>query len=151
MKKVGHTTELLLGICWWTWKTTFLLKKLLKWANKSNKYFDIYKNLKKENKIKKNTWRYHYFISMYQQSSWYDLRFLRYRMRQNQIGNCGSFFAFYSPLLKTPKIRILKRMKKNCWRYHHFTQVYQNLQSYEVQFLRCSVRQTKFFVILGHF
>ena len=27
-----------------------------------------------------------------------------------------------------------------CWRYHHFTHVYQNPQSYEVQFLRYKVR-----------
>ena len=27
-------------------------------------------------------------------------------------------------------------MKKNCWRYHHFTHVYQKPQSYVVQFLR---------------
>ena len=43
-------------------------------------------------------------------------------------------------------------MKKNCWRYHHFTQVHQKTQSYEVQFLRYGVRQIFFFfVILGHF
>ena len=32
-------------------------------------------------------------------------------------------------------------MEKNCWRYHHFTYVYQKPQSYEVQFLRYGVRQ----------
>ena len=26
VKKVGHTTKFLFGICWWTWKTTFYLK-----------------------------------------------------------------------------------------------------------------------------
>ena len=31
--------------------------------------------------------------------------------------------------------------EKNCWRYHHFTHVYQKPQSYEVQFLRYGVRQ----------
>ena len=31
-------------------------------------------------------------------------------------------------------------MKQNCWRYHHFTHVYQKPQSYEVQFLRYGVR-----------
>ena len=41
-------------------------------------------------------------------------------------------------------------MKKNCWRYHHFTHVYQKPQSYEVQFLRYGVRQF-FLVIFGHF
>ena len=51
-------------------KNNYLLKKLLKWANKKCKYFNIYKN-KKE--LKKNTWRYHYFMPVYLQSSWYDL------------------------------------------------------------------------------
>ena len=47
--------------------------------------------------------------------------------------------------------------KKNCWRYHHFTHLYQKPQSYEVQFLRYRVRQifalyfTKLFVILDYF
>ena len=40
--------------------------------------------------------------------------------------------------------------EKNCWRYHHFTHVYQKPQSYEVQFLRYGVRQF-FLVIFGHF
>ena len=41
---------------------------------------------------------------------------------------------------KTWKIRILKKWKKNCWRYHQFTHVYEMPQSYEVQFLRSGVR-----------
>ena len=42
-------------------------------------------------------------------------------------------------------------MKKNCWRYHHFTYVYQIPKTIinEVQFLRYGVGQF-FFVILGH-
>ena len=42
-------------------------------------------------------------------------------------------------------------MKKSYWRYHHFTHVYQKSHSYNVQFLRYGVRQTKNFVILVHF
>ena len=53
------------------------------------KCFNINKNNKK---IKKNTWRYHYFISVHQQTSWYDLQFLRYRVWQTEIGKYGSFF-----------------------------------------------------------
>ena len=48
--------------------------------------------------------------------------------------------------LKPPKIKILKN-EKICWRYHHFTHVHQKSQSHDVWFLR----QTEFFVILGHF
>ena len=39
------------------------------------------------------------------QKSWYDLKFLRYRVWQTEIGNYGSFFA--------QKIRILKKWKKH--------------------------------------
>ena len=70
------------------------------------------------------------------------------RAKQTQIGNFRSFFPF-NPL-KTPKIKILKN-EKICWRYHHFTYVDQNSQSYDVRFLRYRVRQTKNFVILDHF
>ena len=52
---------------------------------------------------------------------------------------------------KTPKKSKFWKNEKKCWRYHHFTQVYQKPQLYEVQFLRYGVRQTEFFVILGHF
>ena len=44
----------------------------------------------------------------------------------------GHFLPFYP--LKTQKIKILKN-EKSCWRYYHFTSVYQNSQSYDVQFL----------------
>ena len=57
------------------------------------------------------TWRYYYFIAVYQQSSWFDLQFLRYRVWQAEIGNYRSFFALYPPPLKTQKIRILKKWK----------------------------------------
>ena len=60
----------------------------------------------------------------------------------------GHFLLFYP--LKTPKIKILKT-EKIYWKYHHFTNVYQKSQSNDVQFLRYGVRQTEFFVILGHF
>ena len=52
--------------------------------------------------------------------------------------------------LKTPKIKIL-RNGKICWRYRHFTHVYQKSQSYDVWFLRYGVRQTEFFVIMDCF
>ena len=43
---------------------------------------------------------------------------------------------FTDEFWKTQKIRILKKWKRNCGRYHHFTHVYQIPQSYEAQFLR---------------
>ena len=42
------------------------------------------------------------------------------------------------------------KLLQNCWRYHHFTHVYQKPESYEVQFLRHRVRQICF-VTLGQF
>ena len=92
MKKVGHTSEFLSRIYWWTWN---LLEKLLNWANKKCKNLNIYKVVIFK-KIKKNTWRYHYFTPVYQTSWWYDLQFLRYRVWETEIGNYGSFFAFLS-------------------------------------------------------
>ena len=74
---MGHTSEFQFGIYWWTWKN-YLLKKLLKKTNK-NKRILIFQMLY----FKKNTWRYHYFTSVYQKSWWYDLQFLRYGVRQS--------------------------------------------------------------------
>ena len=47
-------------------------------------------------------------------------------------------------------MKILKN-EKICWRYHHFTHMYQKSQSYDVWFLRYGVRQTEFFVIMDRF
>ena len=42
VEQVGHTSEFLFGIYWWTWKTNIYLKQLLKWANKKQNNFSIY-------------------------------------------------------------------------------------------------------------
>ena len=69
-------------------------------------------------KIKIHNWRYRYFTAVYQESWWYDLQFLRYRVWQTETGNCGPFFALLRPTpLKSQNIRILKKLK-NCWIYH---------------------------------
>ena len=60
----------------------------------------------------------------------------------------GHFLSFY--LLKTPKIKTSKN-EKICWRYRHFTHVFQKPYSYDVRFLWYRARQIEFFVILGHF
>ena len=94
---------------------------------------------------KKKIWRYHYLTPVYQKSWWYDLQLLRYRVWQTGIGSYGSFFPFYHP--KNQKKSELKKKWKNCRIYHHFTQVYQKHQSYQVRFLRYRVRQ----IISCHF
>ena len=78
----------------------------------------------------------------------YDIQFLRYIEEQTEICNFRSFFVLVH--LKTKKIKILKN-EKICWRYNHFTHMHQKSQSHDVRFLKYRVRQTKFFVILGHF
>ena len=48
-------------------KKNYLLKKLLKWANKKCKNFNIYNVVffqQKKKKTKEKKWRYHYFTLM---------------------------------------------------------------------------------------
>ena len=59
----------------------------------------------------------------------------------------GHFLPFYSP--KNQKNQNFEKMKKVGG--DHFTHVYHKSQSYDVRFLRCGMRQTEFFDILGHF
>ena len=54
----------------------------------------------------------------------------------------GHFFHFYSP--KNQKIKIFKKWKS-------FKDTILQLQSYDVWFLRCRVKQTEFFVVVDHF
>ena len=87
-----------------------------------------------------------------------------WNMERNRKYFChfGSFFAFSpsSPLKKFKKAKKKKKNNKksefwknakNYLRYHHFTYMYQKLWSHDVWFLRYGVKQTEFFVILGHF
>ena len=55
------------------------------------------------------------------------------------------FLHFYPP--NNPKNQNLEKMKKNPWRYHHFTIVYQKSWSYTILFLRYGVTD----VIVFHF
>ena len=60
------------------------------------------------------------------------------------------FASLPSPPLKTKKIRILK-IWKNCWRYHHFTYIYQKLHEVWGTVPEIKTETDKIFVILGHF
>ena len=40
--------------------------------------------------------------------------------------------------------------KKYCWKYHHFTHVYQKPQSYEVQFLKKKMKKASGDVIISN-
>ena len=99
-----------------------------------------------KNKIKKNTCRYNY-------QNLDDMIYMTYsswNIEQNilKLVILGHLLPFYPH--KNPKIKILKN-EKICWRYHHFTYVYQKSQSYDVWFLRYGVRQTEYFVIMDRF
>ena len=59
------------------------------------------------------------------------------------------FFALLPP--NNPQNQNFDKMKKNPWRYHHFTNTYHKLQSFDVWFLRYEVQQTELFVNFGHF
>ena len=111
---------------------------------KKQNNFKIYNvAFKKKKRKKKNTCRYHY-------QNLNDIIYSSWDIEQNilKLVILGHFLPFYP--LKTPKIKILKN-EKICWRYHHFTHVYQKSQSYDVWFLRYGVQQTEFFVILDCF
>ena len=113
MKKVGHPSEFLFGICWWTWKTNNYQKNC--WDRPiKNKIILIFIMLHFSKKYKEK----HLYISS--KSQWYDLQFLIYRAKHTEIGTFRSILPFYN--LKTPKIKILK-CEKICWGYHHFTNV----------------------------
>ena len=93
--------------------------------------------------MKKNTCRYHY-------QNLDDMIYSSWDIEQNiqKLVILCHFLPFYP--LQTPKIKILIN-EKICWRYHHFTHVYQKSQSYDVWFLRYGVWQTECFVIMDHF
>ena len=107
---------------------------MLKWTNKKQNNFNIYNVVLKK---KKRITPVDIIIKILIRSTW-----------STEIGSFRSSFALLPH--KNPKIKILKN-EKICWRYHHFTHVYQKPQSYDVWFLRFGVRQAEFFVILGHF
>ena len=127
-RKWGTPQNLCLAFIYELEKQLFI-KKTVKSANTKCKNFNIY-NVVFFQTNKEKHWRYHYFTSPYQKSWWYDLQFLRYRVRQTEIGNDGSFFA----LLPRPHII-------------HVIQMYLKPQSYEVWFLRYGVRH----IIFCHF
>ena len=126
-------------------------KKLLNWAAKKCKYLIFTKIKKIIKKIKGK----HLEISLPYTCVptifmiWSTV--VEISMWRTEIGNHGSFFALLPSPPKKLKISEFWKNEQNCWRYYHFTWVYQKPQSYEVQFLRYGVRQTKCFVILGHF
>ena len=106
-KKVGQTSELLFGIYW---KTTIYLKNCC-WKSWILIFTMLYLKKKKEEE-KKSTWKFNHFTPAYQKFWW--LIFLRYRVRQTEIGNyVGHFLPFYHPPPpKNPKNQNFEKTKK---------------------------------------
>ena len=101
-------------------------------------------------KIRKNTWRYYHFIHVYHTWQSYDVWFLRYGAWLTQLFIIlDHFLHLYPP--NNPENQNFEKMKKNAWRYHHFTHVYHKWQSYDVWLLRYGKWWIQFFVILDHF
>ena len=79
-------------------------------------------------KIWKNTWRYYHFTHVYHTWQSYDVWFLRYGVWLTQLFIIlDHFLHLYPP--NNPENQNFEKMKKNAWRYHHFTHEYHKWQS----------------------
>ena len=125
VNKVGHNSETLFCIYWWTWKAIIYSKKC--WSGPINKIILIFTMLHLKKKIKKNTWRYHFTpctknLDMIS-SSW-DIKCNRLK-----LVILGQFLPFTPPpptrCLKLQKSKFLKN-EKNCWWYHHLNMCTKN-------------------------
>ena len=88
----------------------------------------------------KNAWRWHL---LHKCTKSYDhMVYCSWDMEHDRC-NYFSFWDIFCPFtpLTAQKIKISKKWKKNAWRYHHFTYVYQKLWS-DVWFLRNGARRT---------
>ena len=96
----------------------------------------------------------HFSNSVLDNSNWAKSHSLTKKSHTCEEGGHTSEFPFeiywWILILKKRKNHFWKR-EKICWRYQHFTHVYQKPQSYEVQFLRFKVRQNflSFWAIFG--
>ena len=115
-----------------------LSKKLLKWANKKCMNFDIYNVVLKKKKT-------HPEISLFY-SCVPKILIWSTVFDTSSVTNWNwQFFALLPFLPKNPKNKNFEKMKKkNCWRHHHFTHVYQKPQSCKVQFMKYEVRDIIF-------
>ena len=83
---------------------------------------------KKIEKMKKNCRRYHHFGHVYQKSQSYDVRLLRYRVRQTD------FFCYFGPIFvfsptTDPENQIWKN-ERNVLTYYPFTHMYHINEDY---------------------
>ena len=88
-------------------------------------------------KNEKNSWRYYHFTQVYHKWWSYNVTFLRYWAQQTEFVILDHFLSFYP--LNNLKNQYFEKLKKNTWRYYHFTQVHKKSWSYAILFLRYGV------------
>ena len=147
MKKVGHNSEFLFAIYWWTWKTTIYLKSCWSGPIKNVKIL-IFTILYFFKKIKKHLYKTPVLVLCTKNlhdmicSSWdIECDILK-------LVIMGHFLPFYHSA--QPEKSEFWKNEKNCWRYHHYTFVP------KTTIIRYGSWDTEwdrqiFFVILSHF
>ena len=134
LRKITHMRrkwEYLFRIYWY-WKTT--IKKTVELVF---------------NEIKKNIWRYHYLPMCTKNiDDMINSSCLTECGRLNFIV-MGQFLPFHSP--KNLKNQNFENNEKNCWRYHHFTNVSLKPQSYDVMVPEIQSETDRFFCYFGSF
>ena len=107
-------------------------------------------NLENQNfqKIKKASWDVIILHMCTKNHDHNDVWLLRYEMRPTELlCHFGPFLHFYHP--KNPKNKNFEKIKKNIWRYYHFTIVHYKWHSYDEWFLKYWENRQNF-VILDH-
>ena len=128
MKTVGHTSEFLLGIYWWTLK------------NPENQNFEKMKNIagdiiilhmctKNQNHMSYSSWATEWDFFFLQQESNRDCHF-------------RPFFALL-PHYWPRKLKFGKNVN-NTWRYYPFTHLHHKSRPHDVWFQRYKVQRTEF-------
>ena len=119
-----------------------IIGHLLAFCSHKNQKKKIIKILKK--KKRKKFRKYHHFTHVYQKSQSYDIRFLRYRVRQTEFFVIlDHFLPFYST--NNPQNENFEKMKKNNWGFYWFTLNHHKWQSYHVWFLKHGGQQRALF------
>ena len=80
------------------------------------------------------------YIHVYHKWRLYDIRFLKYKVRQTEIFDIFGHFLPFQPFDNLGNQNF--NTEKHTWRYYHFTHLHHKWQSYDVWFLRYGARQT---------
>ena len=113
VKKVGEHPRISVWHLLMNLKNNYLLKKLLKWANKKCKHFNIYKKKKKKRK-KKNKEKQLEISLFLCTNNLHDIIYSSWDIECDRLKLVimGHSLPFKPPPLETKKIRILKKRKQ---------------------------------------